>query len=334
MRETLYRGFIDSANRSQVLAYVAVGGVLAASVFAVSVVAIPLIIDRHATAGEAMRASVKAVFTNIPAMIVWSALILILTIIGYAPLLGGLLIIAPLFGARHVACLPGPDSLGSIRSASPMDMPATAAAGLDRDTLRRLSRRSDARGFLQLAAHGLLLCVTGVGVWASRGSLMVSSRHCPLRCSAQLSFCALHETVHRTAFASRPVNDAVAWACGVVLLLPCEYFRLFHFEHHRFTQDPARDPELAQTAPATLRSYLWRMSGLPNWTKRLTVTLGHASTGRVTETFVPDAKRPIVVREAASLECVSRDLGAVAGVPNGRCPDLLGTASSGRLNRS
>jgi uncharacterized membrane protein len=98
MRETLYRGFIDSANRSQVLAYIAVGGVLAASVFAVSVVAIPLIIDRHATAGQAMRASVKAVFTNIPAMIVWSGLILILTIIGYAPLLGGLLIIAPLLG--------------------------------------------------------------------------------------------------------------------------------------------------------------------------------------------------------------------------------------------
>src|SRR5277367_3424849 len=44
--ETLYRGFFDSANRSQVVAYVAVGGILAAAVFAVSVVAIPLIIDR------------------------------------------------------------------------------------------------------------------------------------------------------------------------------------------------------------------------------------------------------------------------------------------------
>jgi uncharacterized membrane protein len=96
--ETLYRGFIDSANRMQVLAYVAVGGVLAASVFAVSVVAIPLMIDRHSTAGQAMRTSVKAVFTNIPAMILWSALILILTIIGYAPLLAGMLIVAPLLG--------------------------------------------------------------------------------------------------------------------------------------------------------------------------------------------------------------------------------------------
>src|SRR5260221_965038 len=98
MSETLYRGFLDSTNRSQVLAYIAVGGVLATGLFAVSVVSIPLIIDRHATAGQAMRASVNAVFRNIPAMILWSGSILALTIIGYAPLLGGLLIIAPLLG--------------------------------------------------------------------------------------------------------------------------------------------------------------------------------------------------------------------------------------------
>ncbi len=98
MQETLYRGFVDSLNRSQVEAYVAVGGILAAVVFVQSVVSVPLIIDQHATAGQAMRASVKAVFTNMPAMIVWSALILVLTVIGYAPLLLGLLIVSPLLG--------------------------------------------------------------------------------------------------------------------------------------------------------------------------------------------------------------------------------------------
>ena len=98
IRETLYQGFFAATNRPQVLAYIAVGGLLAAGVFAVSVVAIPLIIDRHATAGQAMRASVKAVLSNIPAMIVWSALILILTIIGYATLLAGLLFVTPLLG--------------------------------------------------------------------------------------------------------------------------------------------------------------------------------------------------------------------------------------------
>jgi uncharacterized membrane protein len=96
--ETLYRGFLDATNRSQVVAYIVVGGVLATAVFIVSVVAIPLIIDRHASAGQAMRASVNAVFHNIPAMIVWSALILVLTIIGYATLLAGLLFVAPLLG--------------------------------------------------------------------------------------------------------------------------------------------------------------------------------------------------------------------------------------------
>jgi uncharacterized membrane protein len=98
IRETLYRGFLDSTNRSQVLAYIVIGGVLATAVFTVSVVAIPLIIDRHASAAQAMRASVNAVLQNIPAMILWSALILGLTIIGYAPLLAGLLVIAPLLG--------------------------------------------------------------------------------------------------------------------------------------------------------------------------------------------------------------------------------------------
>ena len=98
MRDTLYNGFLDSTNRSQVLAYIAVGGVLATAVFTVSVVAIPLIVDRKASAGEAMRASVNAVFRNIPAMILWSGLILALTIIGFAPLLVGLVIIVPLLG--------------------------------------------------------------------------------------------------------------------------------------------------------------------------------------------------------------------------------------------
>ncbi len=98
MRETLYRGFLDSANREQILAYLAVGGLLAAAVFAVSVIAIPAIIDRDATPGQAMRASIRAAFTNIPAMLVWSAMILVLTAIGYASLLLGLLFIVPWLG--------------------------------------------------------------------------------------------------------------------------------------------------------------------------------------------------------------------------------------------
>ena len=98
IHETMYQGFLDSTNRPQVMAYIAVGGILAIGVFAVSVVAIPLIIDRHASAAQAIRASINVVFNNLPAMILWSGLILILTIVGYAPLLGGLVLIVPLLG--------------------------------------------------------------------------------------------------------------------------------------------------------------------------------------------------------------------------------------------
>jgi fatty acid desaturase len=114
-------------------------------------------------------------------------------------------------------------------------------------------------------------------------------------------FCALHETIHRTAFASRRINDLIAWVAGAILLLPPEFFRAFHFAHHRFTQDPNRDPELSQPAPSTWPAYVWRASGMPNWSRRLTVTLRHAITGRVAESFVSGAKRRVIVREARAL---------------------------------
>ena len=176
-----------------------------------------------------------------------------------------------------------------------------AAEGLDRDTLRRLSRRSDARGFLQLAIHCLFLGATGCLVWACRGTWWLLPAMLLHGVVLTFVFCALHETIHRTAFASRRMNDLVAWIAGAILLLPPEFFRAFHFAHHRFTQDPNLDPELAQPAPSTWSAYVWRVSGIPNWTRRLTVTLRHAITGRVVESFVSGGKHPVIVREARIL---------------------------------
>jgi uncharacterized membrane protein len=83
---------------SQLLGYVIWGGVLAAIVFAVSVVSVPLIIDRHASASEAMRASLRVTFANLPAMVVWAGLIVGLTAIGFLTLLVGMVFVAPLLG--------------------------------------------------------------------------------------------------------------------------------------------------------------------------------------------------------------------------------------------
>jgi len=138
-------------------------------------------------------------------------------------------------------------------------------------------------------------------VWAARGSFLIVPATVLHGIALNFLFCPLHETTHWSAFASRRLNTAVGWICGALLLLPPQYFRQFHFAHHRFPQDPARDPELAQPAPDTVGSYLWRVSGLPNWHKRITVTLRHALTGRVTESFVPARMRAAIVREARSL---------------------------------
>jgi uncharacterized membrane protein len=83
---------------SQVLSYVACGGVLAAVVFAVSVVAVPLIIDRHASASDAIRASVQVTLANLPAMLLWAFLIVGLTAIGFFTALVGMVVVAPLLG--------------------------------------------------------------------------------------------------------------------------------------------------------------------------------------------------------------------------------------------
>jgi fatty acid desaturase len=182
-----------------------------------------------------------------------------------------------------------------------MDIDALPTALLPRETVQWLSRRSDARGALQLGAHLALLAATGALVWASRGHPWLAAALLLHGIVLVFLFCALHECIHRTAFASRALNDAVAWTCGALLLLPPNYFRLFHFAHHRYTQDRARDPELAVSPPATAGAYWWRVSGLPYWRERLQTTLHHALAGRVPEPSVPAARAAEVVREARIL---------------------------------
>jgi fatty acid desaturase len=182
-----------------------------------------------------------------------------------------------------------------------METQTTAGECLARDTVRRLSRRSDFRGLLQLGLHVGLLCATGFIVWSSRGRPWLAAALLLHGIALCFLFCALHESIHRTAFASRWLNDLVASICGVLLMLPPGYFRLYHFAHHRYTQDPTRDPELATAAPATLGAYGWRVSGLPYWHDRLSVTLSHALTGRARESFVAPEKAAGVVREARIL---------------------------------
>jgi uncharacterized membrane protein len=96
--ETLYRSFLEQVTPTECLAYVIAGGGLGLAVFAVSVVAVPVIIDRHAGTGQAIRASLEAVRHNPGAMVIWATLITALTVIGFATMLVGMTVIIPLLG--------------------------------------------------------------------------------------------------------------------------------------------------------------------------------------------------------------------------------------------
>jgi fatty acid desaturase len=168
------------------------------------------------------------------------------------------------------------------------------------DLRMALQRRTNAAGLLHLAGHLALLTATGSVVLASRGSGWIVPALLAHGVVLIFLFAPLHETIHRTAFASRRLNDAVAWACGAVLLLPANYFRYFHFAHHRFTQDPSRDPELAVPKPRSLGAYLVQVSGWPYWRAQVGLLVRHAL-GRVDAGFIPPRGRPKVIREARIL---------------------------------
>jgi len=182
---------------------------------------------------------------------------------------------------------------------------------LDRTALKRLARRSDLRGALRFAGHLTLLVGTGTAIWLAQRSAWLAPALLAQGIVLAFLFAPLHETIHRTAFATRRFNDAVAWLCGMALLLPPGYFRAFHFAHHRYTQDPARDPELATAKSGSLPRYLWHLSGLPYWADRLSTLLRHAA-GRIGEAFIPPSQRPAIVAEARILLALCVAAGAAS----------------------
>jgi fatty acid desaturase len=136
-------------------------------------------------------------------------------------------------------------------------------ASLPTDTKASLTARSDRAGLLHLAAHfGLIaalgaLIALGVPFWP----LLL-----PLQGIAIIFLFTLeHEATHKTPFASERINEWAGHVAGFLILLPFEWFRYFHLAHHRFTNDPARDPELGAEKPATWRAWVRHVSGIPYW---------------------------------------------------------------------
>lgn len=78
--------------------WLALGGVLAAPIFASSVVTMPLLLDRRVTLQQAVLTSWQAVLSNPLPLGLWATLIAVVTLLGLSSLLLGLIPLVPLLG--------------------------------------------------------------------------------------------------------------------------------------------------------------------------------------------------------------------------------------------
>lgn len=163
---------------------------------------------------------------------------------------------------------------------------------------RSLTKRSDLPGIIRLICHWCLIGVMGTAIyWSVPGWPLLLI---PQGILIVFLFSLVHESIHQTAFKSSWLNNICALVCGFFIFLPCTWFKYFHFAHHRFTQIPGKDPELATQKPNNKLSYLVYISGLPTWFGHFKTLMANA-VGFVDLNFVPEAKRPIVTRESQLL---------------------------------
>jgi len=177
------------------------------------------------------------------------------------------------------------------------DMGTSGLAGratLDIAIVRALSTRSDARGLLRFATHIGVMALFGSLVWMSlvRGWWWLL----PFALLGEgfaivTMFAPMHECVHRTAFASPMLNEIFGWIAGLLGFYNFHYYRYYHTWHHRYTQDPARDPELMTPKPRNRWDWFREISGWSFWTYRPTIYFKLA-TGRMEQfAFIPPTGR-------------------------------------------
>ena len=109
-------------------------------------------------------------------------------------------------------------------------------------------------------------------------------------------FAPLHECVHRTAFASNRLNDAIAWFAGLLSFYNSTFYRRYHKWHHRYTRIPGKDPELNDPQPKTFAQYCWQISGIPWWIDKIQ---GHLriALGQLEDCpYIPETARSEVIR--------------------------------------
>ncbi len=164
--------------------------------------------------------------------------------------------------------------------------------------IRQLSQRSNKDATVRLIIHIALIGIGATMVWLTEFSWWLLPAWFFYGTVLMFLFSPLHECIHRTAFRNRTANDLVARVIGFLIMLPADYFRSFHFAHHRYTNDSKRDPELLTPKPSSFPQYLWAMCGLgAYWWVQLRTIVRH-SLGRISGDFIAESNHRTIILEA------------------------------------
>ncbi|UWQ93207.1 fatty acid desaturase [Rhodobacteraceae bacterium M382] len=170
---------------------------------------------------------------------------------------------------------------------------------LPAETKAQLTKRSDAAGLRHLALYlgAIALCMLGIAVKVPLWPVLML----PLGILLVFLFTLSHECTHQTPFETRWINEAVGHFCAVAIALPFVWFRYFHLAHHKFTNDPERDPELEHgPRPSTPGTWLIYLSGWGYWRAMLSTLITNAR-GQAAASYLPDRRQKDIQREARIL---------------------------------
>lgn len=170
---------------------------------------------------------------------------------------------------------------------------------VSRRDLKALMKRSNGPGLRHLALWLLLLAATTGLVWISLGSYWLLPAMFVHGIVMVHHFALQHECSHYTAFRSRRLCNVLAVVCGFLLVIPPRFFRYEHCDHHTYTNQPGRDPELIEL-PKNWLQYVWYLSAMPYWYSQFSGLLRRA-TGRLTKQekrFIPVVEEQAILRES------------------------------------
>ncbi|MFK7837799.1 MAG: fatty acid desaturase [Sulfitobacter sp.] len=137
-------------------------------------------------------------------------------------------------------------------------------ASLTPEEKTALHRRSDRRGLVHLAGH--LGALVAMASYIAMGGPLWQVLLLPYGIALMFLFTLSHECTHATPFRTACLSTIVGHLVSLPLMLPFTWFRYFHLAHHKWTNDPIRDPELAGGGrPVIWRAYLIYLSGWGYW---------------------------------------------------------------------